>query len=71
MTLDASNTLIYDVYSTGITYDDCQYVYSTGHRPYPQMLHQAGKASVTNMIAYLSHKMLVKLTPGVNFTNIL
>ncbi len=44
MTLDASNTLIYDVYSTGITYDYCQYVYSTGHRPYPQMLNQAGKA---------------------------
>jgi len=28
--LDASFTLVYDVYSTGITYDDHQYVYSIG-----------------------------------------
>jgi len=34
MTLDASFTLIYDVYSTGVTYDDRHMLNSTGHRFY-------------------------------------
>jgi hypothetical protein len=30
MILEASFTFIYGDYSTGITYDNCKYVYSTG-----------------------------------------